>query len=144
MRTLATGFTASYSAILRQELRERARQFASKHKLPHALSYGQSETVCFEPYEGGHGNFIPASYRAILKRADWKQRLQKVHTQSKRGLPARNFGRWRELDSANSSDALLMNVFCYPGLFAVPHFAALLGIEKRSKPEFGFKARVPL
>ena len=137
-------FPLTSVAALRQELSERARAFALARDLPHALSYGNSQTVCFEPHPGGHGNFIPASYRAILKRPGWNRRLLKVHTHSKRALPPRSTGRWCELDSSNSSDALLMNIFCYPGLLSNQNLMALLGVEKGCKPEFGFKARVPL
>ena len=31
---------------------------------------------------------------------------------------------WRELDACTSSDALLMNVFCYPGVFKDGRFRA--------------------
>ena len=42
-----------------------------------------------------------------------------------------------------SSDALLMNIFCTPG---VVESAALrrLGVEAEAQPVFGWKARVPL
>lgn len=49
-----------------------------------------------------------------------------------------------ELDSCNSSDALLMNVFCYPVAFRNGRLPALLGVEQSSAIEFGFKAKVPL
>ena len=52
--------------------------------------------------------------------------------------------RWRELDSCNSSDALLMNIFCFPGTLKDGAVLNLLGIEHGSVPEFGFRARVPL
>lgn len=49
-----------------------------------------------------------------------------------------------ELDACTSSDALLMNVFCHPGLFRDGRVAALLGADLGSSPSFGYKARVPL
>ena len=49
-----------------------------------------------------------------------------------------------ELDSCTSSDALLMNVFCYPGVLRDGGISALLGAEEGVSPCFGFKARVPL
>jgi hypothetical protein len=58
-----------------------------------------------------HGNFYPASYRNICAHPEWARRLAKVHTGSRRASPRAGW-RWRELDCANSSDALLMNVFC--------------------------------
>jgi hypothetical protein len=43
-----------------------------------------------------------------------------------------------------SSDALLMNVFCAPGVAEAPAMRRALGIEEDGLPEFGWKARVPL
>jgi hypothetical protein len=40
------------------------------------------------------------------------RRLTKVHTESRKALLTTGW-RWMELDCANSSDALLMNIFCY-------------------------------
>src|SRR5215469_7403017 len=52
--------------------------------------------------------------------------------------------RWRELDSSTSSDALLMNIFCCPGVCGRPGVASILGTEIKDVPQFGYKARVPL
>ena len=43
-----------------------------------------------------------------------------------------------------SSDALLMNIFCCPYVADDPRVLGLLGIELRSLPQFGWRARVPL
>jgi hypothetical protein len=43
-----------------------------------------------------------------------------------------------------SSDALLMNVFCYPGVTRRRELSLILGNETGALPEFGFKPRVPL
>jgi hypothetical protein len=43
--------------------------------------------------------------------------LLKVHSQRHKTLPGYENGIRRELDTCTSSDALLMNVFCYPGVF---------------------------
>jgi hypothetical protein len=129
---------------LRLELSQRNQKYAAVHGLPHALSYGEQPVVCFEPYENGtcHGNFLPATYRAILKNENWRRRLAKAHSQARAALPRTRA--WKELDSSNSSDALLMNVFCYPGVFRDGQLHGLLGVERGSLPEFGIKARVPL
>jgi len=89
------------------------------------------------------GNFLAASYRAILKNDRWHKRLAKPHTSAYQALPREGF-RWRELDSCNSSDALLMNIFCYPGVMKTKTVCDLLGVELGISPEFGFRARVPL
>jgi hypothetical protein len=43
-----------------------------------------------------------------------------------------------------SSDALLMNVFCHPGVLRSIRVASLLGLEPKLYPRFGVPARVPL
>ena len=131
--------------LLRRELSDRAQQYARQRGLPYSLSYGQPPTVCFECDEGArHGNFMPAVYRAILRKANWRRRLQKVHSQGRKSLPRNQRGVWRELDACTSSDALLMNVFCYPGVFKDGRVASLLGVNSAENPDFGFRARVPL
>lgn len=49
-----------------------------------------------------------------------------------------------ELDACTSSDALLMNIFSYPGVTPDGKVSALLGIEAGMPLDFGYKARVPL
>jgi hypothetical protein len=92
---------------------------------------------------GRHGNFHPDSYRAIRENAAWAKRLEKVHTSSKRQRLRSNW-RWRELDCANSSDALLMNIFCYPEVLTRRETRLLLGVSPACIPQFGVKPRVPL
>ncbi|MFZ1917044.1 MAG: hypothetical protein WAU58_05690 [Terriglobales bacterium] len=100
--------------------------------------------MCFPPRDGRHGNFIPASYKAIISNPAWKRRLTKVHSRGQTSLPPNENGRWMELDSCTSSDALLMNIFCYPGVLRRKETLELLGIEGAIEPYFGYRARVPL
>jgi hypothetical protein len=136
---------SSRAALLRQELIARNRSYATLNALPHVMSYGELPVVVYQQSECGrsHGNFIPASYRAILGQPQWRKRLEKVHAQGRRWLPARD-RTWRELDSSVSSDALLMNIFCYPRITLRADVCNILGIESGSRPEFGFRPRVPL
>jgi hypothetical protein len=138
-------FPGSRAALLRQELIARNRSYATSNNLPHVTSYGELPVVVYRRSECGqsHGNFIPASYRAILGEPRWSKRLKKVHAQGRRCLPVGG-GPWRELDSSVSSDALLMNIFCYPGITWRTDLCGVLGIEQGSHPEFGFRPRVPL
>src|ERR1700733_9453253 len=108
----------NFAAALRRELSERASEFAAAQGLPHCFSYGESRIACFAPYRGNsrHGNFVQGSYKAILGKPGWSKRLEKVHARARRSLPKTERGRWMELDSCTSSDALLMNIFCYPGV----------------------------
>ena len=134
-----------YVSALREELIARNNSYAVLNLLPHVTSYGELPVVVYEQSECGrhHGNFIAASYRAILRRPEWRKRLQKVHSQGRRSLPAKDSS-WRELDSSLSSDALLMNVFCYPGVTRRRELCGMLGLEPGSVSEFGFMPRIPL
>ena len=134
-----------YASVLRHELIARNSAYATFNLLPHVTSYGELPVVVYQQSECGrqHGNFISASYRAILRRPQWRKRLQKVHSQAGRSLPTAN-GRCRELDSSLSSDALLMNIFCYPGVTRRKEVSRILGLEPGNLPEFGFMPRVPL
>jgi restriction endonuclease-like protein len=134
-----------FAADLRRELCERNAEFARVNGLAHVPSYGAVPVTVYAPQDDGkqHGNFYPASYRAILKRSDWALRLNKIHSQQRAALP-RVDRRWRELDSCTSSDALLMNIFCCPGVCGSRNLAGMLGTETTDAPEFGYRARVPV
>ncbi len=135
----------SHSFELRAELSQRAEAYARRHAIPYVLSLGESPTVLFEPYDNDrrHGNFLPRTYGALLAHDPWRRRLNKRHPMFKR-MPRNERGHWNELDSSASSDALLMNVFCYPGTLRDGQVAKMLGEEPEAPLQFGFKARVPL
>lgn len=134
-----------YAGELRREICARNADFAERNRLTHVPSYGAVPVTVYAPEADGkrHGNFYPASYRAILRHPQWCSRLEKVHAQARTSLP-RADRRWRELDSCTSSDALLMNIFCCPGVCGTSAVAGMLGIEPGDAPEFGHRARVPL
>lgn len=111
--------------------------------LAHEVTYGRVPSVIFQESEAGHGNFLEASYRAIQARPEWAARLGKSYSADK-WVPRRWDRSRAELDCANSSDALLMNVFCYPGVLAHGPLCALLGVERGLESVFGYKPRVPL
>jgi hypothetical protein len=133
------------AALLRRELIARNASYAEVRQLTHVTSYGEMPVVVYQasPCGNEHGNFISGSYRAILRRPEWRNRLDKVHTSAGRALPKADCV-WKELDSSMSSDALLMNIFCYPGVTKRRALGSLLGTEIGDLPEFGFKPRVPL
>ncbi|HEU5412718.1 MAG TPA: hypothetical protein VFW31_03130 [Candidatus Angelobacter sp.] len=134
-----------FAGELRREICARNADFALQNRLDHVPSYGAVPVTVYAPDPEGksHGNFHPASYRAILRRPEWSSRLNKVHAQARTSLP-RTDRRWRELDSCTSSDALLMNIFCCPGVCNSKRVAAMLGTEQSDVPEFGYRARVPM
>jgi hypothetical protein len=144
-----------YAGGLRRELAMRNRIWA-RGRL-HVESYGAEPVVVYAPEStpdsgpfgatARHGNFFDAAYAAILARPEWTRRFNKVHAQAAHSLPkpvGEPARRWRELDSSMSSDALLMNVFCTPGVVESAAVRSALGIEPAAAPEFGWKARVPL
>jgi len=133
----------SCAAALRHELSARNLAYARRHALDHRESRGQPPVVCYVPNPDSHGNFLPQAYRAILNNTAWRRRLQKPHTSAYEALPREGIN-WCELDSSSSSDALLMNIFCYPGTLKSKPLLDMLGIEDPVQPEFGVKARVPL
>ncbi len=133
-----------WSTALRAELTRRAEHHMTKVGAPGYLSLGPSPTRLFETYADGarHGNFIDASYQAICGAPAWYARRQKAHSQAQ-ALPTEKRSSARELDSCNSSDALLMNCFCYPG--AAAHLiGALLPLLSYTTPEFGVHGEVAL
>lgn len=129
------------AGLLRAELAARNRVYARGRNA--VESYGSEPVVVYAPEDGRHGNFFDAAYAAIEAKAEWARRFNKVHAQAARSLPKAE-RRWRELDSSTSSDALLMNVFCTPGVCASAAVRGLVGAEADGEPEFGWKARVPL
>jgi hypothetical protein len=135
----------SYAGELRRELSFRNQQYAKRLQLLNRESYGDPPSICYLPSEDGmrHGNFLPESYRAILRNASWRKRLLKAHSQARSALP-REDRAWKELDSSNSSDALLMSIFCFPGTLRRRRILDLIGVEAGFVAEFGFRARVPL
>ena len=142
----------SACTTLRHELSARNQQYAQRTNLPNLESRGQPPVICYLPTDDGraHGTFLPETYRAILKNKNWARRLTKAHTSAREALP-RIGRRWCELDSSNSSDALLMNIFCFPGILTLPGLPQLLGMEMElpgdgptAAVQFGVKGRVPL
>ena len=136
------------ASLLRRDLNARAQHLATASRLLHEQTTGNESSIIFgRDEQARHGNFHPASYAAICANPDWARRLTKVHTAHRR-VRARADWRWMELDCANSSDALLMNIFCHPRVFsgdtlAVP-IANLLGVEPSTQLNFGVHPGVPL
>jgi hypothetical protein len=129
---------------LRSELSLRNLRFASINGLLYERTDGQVPSIIYgRDDDGRHGNFHPDAYERICGNRAWSKRLEKVHTASKRSRVRSNW-QWKELDCANSSDALLMNIFCHPEVMTSPRVQAMLGTELNTVPEFGFKPRTPL
>jgi hypothetical protein len=145
-----------YASEVRRELGLRNRRWA--RGWAHVESYGNPPVIVYPPQdptdEGQptgqsaekvrHGNFFDPAYAAIAARPEWMRRFDKIHPKEKTLPKAESGRRWRELDSSMSSDALLMNIFCTPGVAESPALRLALGIDGDEPPVFGWKARVPL
>lgn len=106
--------------------------------------FGRIPSVVYAEDEAGHhGNFLRASYRRILAHPAWAQRLRKAYAGAGQ-LPRAGDRQRGELECAASSDALLLNIFCYPGVLRRPALCALLGIEPGLAPRFGVRADLPM
>ena len=133
----------NWQSTLRRELAQRAKRFGVTHKVTYYESLGASPTIMFprDPARLRHGNFIDDSYAAILENPTWAKRLEKVHPRC--GALPEDRRDAKELDSSNSSDALLMNCFCYPRA-AARIFQSFLPSLSTGPLEFGVAGEVPL
>jgi len=133
-----------WAGALRRELSTRNQQIAIMNGSLHELTAGEMPSVIFGCNESRqHGNFYPASWRNICTNPEWAERLAKVHTASRRARP-RAAWRWKELDCANSSDALLMNIFCCRRTLRNSALSSMLGVPSGLVPQFGFRPGIPL
>ncbi len=133
-----------WAGDLRRELSVRGQQLAAMNRSVHETTAADVPSIIFGCNETRqHGNFYPASYRNICAHREWARRLAKVHTGSRRASPRAGW-RWRELDCANSSDALLMNIFCCRRTVRNPALSSMLGVPSGLMPQFGFRPAIPL
>ncbi len=131
---------------LRHEITRRAAEYAQANRIYFRRSHFDFGSLVFLPdlERETHGNFHPASYRAILRRSIWRKRLGKVLTVADKLRNIEDDRRLCELDSCCSSDALLMNVFCHPRVRSSHRVLGLLGLDEPAVPIFGWRACVPL
>src|SRR5207245_1496443 len=133
-----------WAGDLRRELSVRGQQIAVTNGSVHETTAAEVPSVIFGRNESRqHGNFYPASYRNICAHPEWARRLAKVHTGSRRASPRAGW-RWKELDCANTSDALLMNIFCCRRTLSNRALSSMLGVSAGNVPQFCFKPAIPL
>jgi hypothetical protein len=108
-----------YAQNLRNELTVLARKYAEENKLN--MHVEPKSAVIFENIQD---NFFDESFEEIEKSLTQNEgkdkRFSKPHTQIKNVL---------ELQSSNSSDALLMNIFCHPKIKSWKGIQTLLKID---------------
>ncbi|WP_419806580.1 PGN_0703 family putative restriction endonuclease [Terriglobus sp.] len=130
------------AAALRRELK--ARNLVRCTSYEHELSSAEIPSVLYaEDTYQNHGNFYPPAYRRILANPAWRARLNKAYTASAR-IPHQHSRTRRELDTATSSDALLMSIFCAPGTLRSKRLQSLLNLGPKPHLTFGHRTRIPL
>lgn len=75
-------------------------------------------------------NFCKASYENIKSHSSWYERTKKLHSHFNDGT--------LEMQSSNSSDAILMNIFCHPKFNTWKGVNELLGIQSDEQQVFGW------
>lgn len=109
-----------------------------KYLTKKAIDYARINDIPFDEYSSAvifkniQDNFYPLSFQNISKTSHYNVRLKKIHPKVKNAL---------EMQSSNSSDALLMNVFCHPKINDWKGLKKFLSIEEIN-PIFGYKPGV--
>ena len=103
-----------------------------QYAMSRGLKYKKRKTAII--FDHVADNFIKKSYENIEGNKEWIERLKKKHQNVKGAF---------EMQSSNSSDALLMNIFCHPNLKS---WKGILDLFKvcEIKPKFGINPGVPL
>jgi hypothetical protein len=125
-----------YNTALRNELTSLADVYAKKKygKAYLNLSPSSKDAIIFNNLVF---NFHPSSWNVIDNNTFYKKRTIKIHSHFKSSKPA-----VYEMQSSNSSDALAMNVFCYPNIQNCLGLKSLFEVDEITKIDFGFKAKV--
>ena len=113
--------------ILKLEIRKNALNYARRRGLP--VDESRASAVIFKNLSD---NFHPDSFNNIANNPEWKHRTTKAH---------QNVAGVLEMQSSNSSDALLMNIFCHPDIGRWKGIRDLIG-EKIEGITFGFPGQV--
>ena len=114
------------SELLKEQLTAAAQRYANERKIGVKC---RDSAVIFDDIAD---SFCQQSYAEILRYPDWSARTKKRHTQVDGAY---------EMQSSNSSDALLMNIFCHPKLAIWRGIHNVLGFVPNA-PSFGIKARI--
>lgn len=126
-----------YSKQLRITLTDIAKKFAFTHK--YKFNTGIKKTpesaLIFDQTEF---NFNRDSWSVIWNNTAYRSRTQKAHSSFDSTNPK------DEMQSSNSSDALLMNIFCYPKINDWKGVKQLLQVNDLSQPKFGHEPGISL
>ena len=114
------------------ELKASILSHSEQYAKSHGLVYKKHKTALI--FKHISDNFLNSSFQNTERNSEWKARLNKNHSNVKETY---------EMQSSNSSDALLMNVFCHPKISKWKGIRDLFGVND-VKPIFGHKPGIPL
>ncbi len=118
----------NFSSDIKKSILSSTYKYIKKYKIPESEYEGRETAIIFRPLDK---NFLTGSLENIRENGDWANRLKKRHTHF--DAP--------EMGSSNSSDALLMNIFCHPKFFTWEGPQKYLGFAKE-RPEFGWNPQI--
>ena len=126
-----------YSKQLRITLTDIAKKYASTHKYKFntGLKKTPESALIFDQTEF---NFNKDSWSVIWNNTAYRSRTQKAHSSFDSTNPK------DEMQSSNSSDALLMNIFCYPKINEWKGVKQLLQVNDLSQLKFGHEPGISL
>lgn len=101
------------SDTLKKEIRKHALSFARQRNLPVDDTHASALIFC-----NLDDSFHPESLENIHRTSEWNSRTRKAHPNVAGAL---------EMQSSNSSDALLMSIFCYPSIAKWAGIKKILG-----------------
>ena len=113
-----------YSFILKQRLKKNALRIVKIHKLE---GFERESAYIFKNIKF---NFFSETFKNIHNHNGWKARTEKHHSRFSDGT--------LEMQSSNSSDALLMNIFCHPEFKKLRPLTRLLDVKSDCELEFGW------
>lgn len=117
------------SSLFRQEIRKYALSFARSRKLQ--VDETHASAIIFSCLSDC---FHPESLKSIRRNLDWDSRTGKKHSKVKGAL---------EMQSSNSSDALLMNIFCHPAISRCAKVKMMFGSDMETI-DFGVDGQVKI
>ena len=117
----------NYSINLKNRLKKNA------HSISSTMNLCGSERESAYIFKNVSMSFHEMTYQNILSNEDWEKRTKKIHSHFNDGT--------LEMQSSNSSDALLMNIFCYPEFQQWKGPTQLLSIDSNSEIEFGWNPK---
>lgn len=128
-----------YSKLLRQYLTILTKKYADNP----SRKYGYNSGVVKAPesaliFDQTEFNFNKDSWSVIMGNDDYRFRTQKAHSSFDKTNPK------AEMQSSNSSDALLMNIFCHPKINEWKGVKQLLQVNDLSKLTFGHEPGITL